>query len=105
MNAPIPSNTPAESLHPALRTLAFCDHSGAELGGFSIDPELTVAEMLEDVVEESGLPSTNWDGSPKRYEAYHRGRKLSPEARARDCGFEDEEPVEIFPSVTTGAQP
>jgi hypothetical protein len=97
------THTEVSAVHPALATICFHDHSGADLGGFSIDPERTVAEMLEDVVEESGLPRTNWDGSPKRYEAYHRGRKLSPDLVARDCGIEDEEPVEIFPSVVTGS--
>ena len=102
MDTTIP--TPSGLAEAALPTILFADHSGADLGGFSVDPGLTVGEMLEDVVAESGLPRSNWDGSPKRYEAYHKGRKLSPDLVARDCGItEDDEPVEIFPSVVTGA--
>jgi hypothetical protein len=93
-------------LDTGLQTILFSDHSGAELGEFSfpLDASLTVAEMGKVVVGESGLPRSNWDGSPKRYEAYCRGEKLQPDLRARDCGIEDGEEVEIFPSVVTASR-
>lgn len=78
--------------------LGFRDQHGADLGSFALDPDQTVAEVIEEVVGDSGLPTEQ-----KRYEAYHRGRKIPSDATVAEAGVRPGESVELFPTVSTGA--
>ena len=56
--------------------IPFVDQNGEDLGSFQVDRDQTVGQMIHEIVEESGLPTDNPDGSPKRYEGYQIGEKL-----------------------------
>ena len=93
-------STPFTSL---LVEIPFVDQNGEDLGSFQVDREQNVGEMIREIVEESGLPTDNPDGSPRRYEGYQNGRKLPPTRSVNESDLESETPVEIYPSVVTGA--
>lgn len=82
--------------------LPFADHNGEDLGSYSVDAEETVGQMVQEIVEESGLPLRNPDGSPRRYEAFQGGRKLAPASRVREAELRPGVAIEVYPSVVTG---
>ncbi len=97
-----PAQTDGAENTTAVLDIPFVDQNGDDLGNFHVDPVLTVAEMIQEVVEESGLPLHNHDGSPRKYEGFHGGRKLAPSAPVRDQVVDPKSTVEVVPSVTTG---
>jgi hypothetical protein len=82
--------------------IPFVDQNGEDLGSFHVDRNQTVGEMIHEIVEESGLPTKNPDGSPKRYEGYQKGQKLPPTRSVNESDLESESPIEVYPSVVTG---
>ena len=78
--------------------IAVKDGNGEDLGRYMVESGETVGTLIEEIVEDSGLPSK------RKYEAYHRGRKLAPSSSVREAGIRPGDSVEVFPSVTTGAR-
>jgi len=80
----------------------FADQNGEDLGTFWVDREQKIGELVREIVEESGLPTKNPNGSSRRYEAYRKGQKLPASTTLREVDISGDESIEIYPSVVTG---
>jgi hypothetical protein len=97
---------PQETIEPGPNPLVevpFTDQNGEDLGTFWVDPEQKIGELVREIVEESGLPTKNPNGSPRRYEAYRKDRKLPASTPLREVDISGDESIEIYPSVVTGS--